>query len=114
MPLDTATCMKIWYRYAFCRDQGHNQFVEKAEACERNFAGDQWSSADRALLMAQRRPALTINKILSTLTNVFGEQIYARSEITFAPKKQAMQQVDRKSTRLNSSHHSISYAVFCL
>src|SRR5574337_1403716 len=23
-------------------------------------------------------------------------------------------QVDRKSTRLNSSHHSISYAVFCL
>src|SRR5574337_280748 len=24
------------------------------------------------------------------------------------------QKVDRKSTRLNSSHHSISYAVFCL
>src|SRR5574337_893371 len=93
MPLDTDLCMKVWYRYAFCRDNGHNQFVEKAEACERNFAGDQWSSADRALLMAQRRPALTINKILSTLTNVFGEQIYARSEITFAPKKQAMQQV---------------------
>src|SRR5438309_6393768 len=26
----------------------------------------------------------------------------------------ALQQVDRKSTRLNSSHSSISYAVFCL
>src|SRR2546427_3384442 len=27
---------------------------------------------------------------------------------------QAQQQVDRKSTRLNSSHSQISYAVFCL
>src|SRR5690242_20997030 len=27
---------------------------------------------------------------------------------------QGMQQIDRKSTRLNSSHMSISYAVFCL
>src|SRR5207249_7517504 len=26
----------------------------------------------------------------------------------------ALQQIDRKSTRLNSSHVSISYAVFCL
>src|SRR5689334_24515251 len=28
--------------------------------------------------------------------------------------EQATQQADRKSTRLNSSHSSISYAVFCL
>src|SRR2546430_8035872 len=27
---------------------------------------------------------------------------------------QTMEQVDRKSTRLNSSHSQISYAVFCL
>src|SRR5574337_1241040 len=27
---------------------------------------------------------------------------------------QARRRADRKSTRLNSSHHSISYAVFCL
>src|SRR5437762_10573635 len=27
---------------------------------------------------------------------------------------QALQQLDRKSTRLNSSHRCISYAVFCL
>src|SRR2546430_11517555 len=30
------------------------------------------------------------------------------------PVFQAMQQQDRKSTRLNSSHSQISYAVFCL
>src|SRR5699024_12690472 len=31
----------------------------------------------------------------------------------FIPKKAPVSGVDRKSTRLNSSHVSISYAVFC-
>src|SRR5574337_1421700 len=30
------------------------------------------------------------------------------------PLEQGGDSIDRKSTRLNSSHHSISYAVFCL
>src|SRR2546427_9228174 len=30
------------------------------------------------------------------------------------PEKKQYRQVDRKSTRLNSSHSQISYAVFCL
>src|SRR6202790_3632615 len=29
-------------------------------------------------------------------------------------RRSSRQRVDRKSTRLNSSHYSISYAVFCL
>src|SRR5258708_22046633 len=32
----------------------------------------------------------------------------------FDPQKPAWRGVDRKSTRLNSSHQIISYAVFCL
>src|SRR2546430_17402916 len=43
--------------------------------------------------------------------------IYAMSELglgpTSKPKKSA-RTIDRKSTRLNSSHSQISYAVFCL
>src|SRR5574337_1801768 len=31
-----------------------------------------------------------------------------------APSPVESREADRKSTRLNSSHHSISYAVFCL
>src|SRR5688572_32064428 len=35
-------------------------------------------------------------------------------ELTMATKKAAKKPADRKSTRLNSSHSQISYAVFCL
>src|SRR5690554_7788004 len=35
-------------------------------------------------------------------------------EILFIPPKNANKELDRKSTRLNSSHVRISYAVFCL
>src|SRR6266487_5897074 len=37
-----------------------------------------------------------------------------RSPVVSATQARAMVQRDRKSTRLNSSHPSISYAVFCL
>src|SRR5699024_12415994 len=37
-----------------------------------------------------------------------------RSVITVPPSSADLPVVDRKSTRLNSSHVSISYAVFCL
>src|SRR2546422_4136554 len=35
-------------------------------------------------------------------------------KIRLQPSNAAMQPIDRKSTRLNSSHGYISYAVFCL
>jgi hypothetical protein len=86
MPVDTEVCTKVWNRYAWARDNGHHDFVEKADKCESFFAGNQWDPADLFRLRAARRPALTINKIISTLSNVFGEQIYNRSEITFRPR----------------------------
>jgi hypothetical protein len=63
--------------------------VEKVDKCERFFAGDQWAYADRAKLEAVRRPVLTINKILSTISNVMGEQIANRAEISFRPRSGA-------------------------
>src|SRR5207248_11159612 len=42
------------------------------------------------------------------------QQIYAQAaRLVQSPKLQAFD-LDRKSTRLNSSHRTISYAVFCL
>jgi hypothetical protein len=89
MPIDTGLSSKVWYRYAYARDNGHHDFVDKANTCDAFFRGDQWTDADRAALRASRRPALTINKIISTVGNVMGEQIYNRSEINFRPKSGA-------------------------
>lgn len=89
MPQNSDVASKQWNRYAWCRDNGHSTFVAKADLCEQMFAGNQWADADRALLTAARRPALTINKIISTVGNVLGEQIYNRSEISFRPRNGA-------------------------
>lgn len=86
MPINSELAFKTWQRYAYCRDAGHTKFMAKADKCERFFAGDQWDPADLAALALARRPALTINKIISTVSNVMGEQIFNRAETTFRPR----------------------------
>ena len=100
MPLNTALCMKTWNRYAWARDQGHQRFVEKADKCERFFAGDQWDPSDVARLKLARRPALTINKIISTVGNVMGEQIFNRSETSFRPPAGSPDEVAEALTKV--------------
>ena len=89
MPVNSKIANEMWNRYARVRDDGHTKYVAKADLCERFFAGDQWTPADRAALEAVRRPVLTINKILSTVSNVLGEQISNRAEISFRPRSGA-------------------------
>lgn len=100
MPIDSEIASKIYYRYAWARDAGHSDFVKKAELCERFFRGLQWDERDLALLQAQKRPALTINKILSTISNVMGDQIYNRAEISFQPRSGAPSGNADKLTKL--------------
>ena len=89
MAANNEVATKVWNRYVWCRDNGHRQFVEKRDLCERHFKGDQWDATDKAMLKLVRRPALTINKILGTVGNVLGEQINARAEIAFRPRNGA-------------------------
>lgn len=89
MPTNTELATKVWNRYAYCRDNGHEEFVLKVDKCERAFRGDQWDAADKAKLDAVRRPALTINKIISTISNVLGEQIFNRAETSYRPRNGA-------------------------
>ena len=78
-----------WRRYQYSRDRSHLEFLEKAERCDAFFVGNQWLDEDLAALNAQKRPALTINKVLATLSTVFGEQIYNRTEVLFRPSSGA-------------------------
>ncbi len=89
MPVNTQVARKNWDRFQWCRDNGHADFVAKADRCDAFFRGDQWDLATLARLNAQRRPALTINKIISTISNVMGEQIYNRAEVSFRPRSGA-------------------------
>lgn len=74
-----------WERYVYCRDRSHLEFVNKADKCDSFFAGNQWNKEDLDRLALQRRPALTINKILATIGTILGEQIYNRTEVLFRP-----------------------------
>ncbi len=89
MPVNTELATKIWNRFAYARDHGHSKYVEKVDKCEKFFAGDQWAAADRQKLESVRRPVITVNKILSTVSNVMGEQINNRAEISFRPRSGA-------------------------
>jgi len=86
MPQNPEIAMKQWRRYAYARDTGHNDFVKKASTCVAFLCNEQWQQEDLVRLRRERRPALTVNKILSTVSTVQGEQIYNRAETTFRPR----------------------------
>lgn len=86
MPVDAAESLKHWYRFQQARDNGHDDFVKKADRCEEFYRGQQWSPVDKAKLQLARRPALTINKIKPAVENVLGEQIRNRAETMFRPR----------------------------
>ena len=88
MPVNTSLANEVWCRYAYLRDNGHLDFVKKSTVCEDFFVGLQWDPNDLALLKSYRRPALTINKIISTISNVMGEQIFNRTDIAFKPRNE--------------------------
>ena len=89
MPVNDALASEQWIRFQYCRDRGHLEFINKADKCDKFFAGEQWLQSDLNALALQRRPAITINKIISTLGTLFGEQIYNRSETIFRPSSGA-------------------------
>jgi hypothetical protein len=89
MPLDHKVAREQWARYIYSRDTGHRSFVAKANRCEDFFAGSQWDKAHVAKMAAVKRPTLTINTVLNTLSSIFGEQIDLATEINFKPRYNA-------------------------
>lgn len=86
MPSNYKLASEQWERYTYCRDNGHLDYLTKSRLCEDYFAGypdRQWDPTVAAELRRQRRPNLTINKVLSTICSIVGEQIDLRTEIVF-------------------------------
>jgi hypothetical protein len=85
MPVNTSKANEQWTRYTWCRDNGHEEFVRKAQRCDDFLLGSQWDRSDKATLNEEGRPALTINKILAAVETLLGEQIQNRAEVLFRP-----------------------------
>lgn len=100
MPINPEVSHEQWARFQYCRDRGHLDFITKADRCEQFFAGSQWNENDLAALRESGRPALTINKIISTISTILGEQIYNRTETLFRPKNGSPTDVAEALTKM--------------
>ena len=85
MPInDEITSNQLW-RFRLAVERGHREFLDIAQKCDDFLIGKQWDTRDTEALKAAGRPYLTINKILPTLSNIFGAQIQNRTEVVFRP-----------------------------
>lgn len=89
MPMNDAIARDQWARYVYSREAGHRDYIIKANKCEDFFSGNQWDASVKSALEDVKRPALTLNTVLSTLASIFGEQIDLATEIAFKPRYNA-------------------------
>src|SRR5699024_11982811 len=80
----------------------------------RDITISKFERANAVKLFAQMCPKKDADHFMQLLGRVFWVEIVhnKKGDKVYANLKQ--ESIDRKSTRLNSSHVSISYAVFCL
>lgn len=61
------------------------RWAEVAKRCVDYFEGRQWSAADLAILKAEGRPALTLNKIKPLVNLALGYHLNNRTDLAFLP-----------------------------
>src|SRR5574337_1376476 len=96
-----------WYDYSFCPDVSYEQNLRT----KNTFWFDRKIKREADDITVTKRDLSRLDELLGTLTP--SQKANFSVAIFFVPE-QSFVMTDRKSTRLNSSHHSISYAVFCL
>ena len=77
---------KQWLSFKRAFDNGHAEYIEKANRFDAFYSGEQWAEEDLMKLNETRRPALTLNMILPTINTVMGEQSTTRVDIAFKPR----------------------------
>jgi len=103
MPRDIQKTEENWSRYAFARDNGHLDFVRKANICEQYFYGNQWREETRRMLEQQLKPVVTINKIFSSLLVIMGEMLQVQGDVSFQPTASGNQETADALTKIYRS-----------
>lgn len=98
---DADDCARCNYeQFSYFYDNGHQNFIERANRSYDFVRGKQWSPTDKAPLDAAGRPALTINQLLPTFAVIMGEFLANRADVTFLPAKDGKDEVADAMTRL--------------
>src|SRR5437879_7725293 len=71
-------------------------------------------SGKHLIILAPTAGGKTEAALFPVLSRLLSENWTGLSVLYICPIKALLNNLDRKSTRLNSSHRCISYAVFCL
>lgn len=100
MSSDTYKAIANYEAYAYCRDRGHLNFLKKDSICRKYVYGEQWNPTLQRQLEREGKPALTINKIFSTLLTICGEQINTQADIAFSPSAGGTQETADALTKL--------------
>ena len=93
MTNQTTRALENHDRFAYARDHGHLDFIQKAEQCDAYFVGEQWDEAATQRLNRLKKPIITVNKVLSACASVFGEQLSNRADVSFRPVREGTDEV---------------------
>jgi hypothetical protein len=96
----SAAARENYLRYAYCRDNGHTEYVQKANLCLDYLRNKQWKAEDLAKLNTTGRPALTINMLLPTVTTMIGEFLSNRNDVGFRAAKNGTDEIATVLTKL--------------
>lgn len=96
----TAVALENYEQFSYFFDNGHSNFIQRANRVYDFVRGRQWSEADKAKLDATGRPALTINQLLPTYAVILGEFMANRADVTFLPAKDGKAEVADALTKL--------------
>src|SRR2546430_12909926 len=77
-------------------------------------SGCRFSMATDGNVRAMDDQSTEIHKVRKSKSTALNADMPMRRHAACFPVTEAVRRKDRKSTRLNSSHSQISYAVFCL
>lgn len=80
---DIATHQYECYRWAY--DNGHEEWMAKAQTCFEFWRGNQWDEKVLAQLTREGRPALRFNVIESLVRSMMGIQRALRNDVRFLP-----------------------------
>lgn len=75
--------------YRFCYDNGHQEFLDKAQKCFDSWEGRQWDEADRVARERARRPVLTFNMVEAMVRSMVGVQRALRNDVRYIPVSDA-------------------------